>query len=100
MSHDLSPELARKVAERAFDAYREKYASYDPKLTWQTPDSASVSFSAKGVSLKGKVELSPGKITFELDVPFVLRLFQSKAIAVIERELAYWRDKAKSGELS
>ncbi len=100
MAHDLEPALARKVAERAFDAYREKYASYDPKLTWVSETLANASFSAKGVSLKGKIELLPGKIAFELDVPFLLRVFQGKAIEVMERELDYWRDKAKRGELS
>lgn len=100
MAHDLGPELARKVADKAFESYRAKYANYDPKLTWVSDTVANASFSAKGVHLKGKVELMPGKIAFELDVPFVLKLFQNKAVAVIERELAYWRDKAKNGELS
>ncbi len=100
MSHDLDPELARKVAERAFAAYREKYASYDPKLAWVSDTVANASFAAKGVQLKGKIELLPGKIAFELEVPFLLRLFQRKAIEIMERELEHWRDKAKRGELS
>ncbi len=99
MPHDLGPELARKVADKAFASYRAKYAEYDPKLTWVSDTVANASFSAKGIHLKGKVELLPGKIAFELEVPFVLKLFQSKAVAVIERELAHWRDQAKSGAI-
>jgi hypothetical protein len=29
----------------------------------------------------------------------VLRLFQSKAVAVIEREIEHWRQRAKAGQL-
>ena len=36
----------------------------------------------------------------DLDVPFVFRLFKSKAVEVIEREVRVWIDKAKRGELS
>lgn len=99
MSHDLSPELAKKVAERAFDAYRTKYASYDPTLTWRNDTKADASFRAKGISLKGSIELTPGQIAFEMKVPFVLRVFEKKALEVISNELTRWVGKAKAGEI-
>jgi hypothetical protein len=100
MAHDLSQDLARKVAERAFASYREKYADFAPTLTWVSDTAAKASFSAKGVELKGTVELAPGKITLDLDVPFMLRMFQSKAVSIIERELTTWHERAKRGEIS
>jgi hypothetical protein len=100
MSHELSPELARKVAERAFESYREKYADFSPTLTWISPTSAKATFSAKGVSLHGTVELAPGKIMLDLDVPFVFRLFKDKAMAVLDRELSHWHERARKGEFS
>ena len=56
MKHDLEPELARKVAQKAFDSYREKYARYNPSLTWLGGDKAKASFQAKGITLQGAIE--------------------------------------------
>lgn len=100
MSHELGSDLARKVAERAFESYRQKYAGFSPTLTWVSPTEAKASFSAKGVALKGTVELAPGKIKLDLDVPFVFRLFQDKALSVLERELSHWHERARKGEFS
>ena len=100
MAHNLGQDLARKVAERAFESYRAKYAEFAPTLTWVSETAAQASFSAKGLALRGKVELAPGKIKLELDVPFMLRMFQGKAVSIIERELCAWHDRAKRGEIS
>ena len=59
MKHDLSQDLARKAAERAFESYRERYGKYNPTLTWLSDRKARASFSVKGVSLTGMVELLP-----------------------------------------
>jgi putative polyhydroxyalkanoic acid system protein len=99
MPHDLEPALAKKAAERAFDAYRQKYADYNPRLTWLSDTRAEASFSAKGVSMKGTIELLPKGISFDLEVPFLLRLFQTKAMEIMDRELRVWVDKARRGEL-
>jgi hypothetical protein len=99
MPHDLSPELARKAAVRAFEAYAEKYAKYDPRINWASETVAKASFNAKGVTLRGIIEVQPSAIAFDLDVPFVLRMFKNKAFAVMERELQQWVAKAKAGEL-
>lgn len=100
MTHDLSTDLARKVAERAFESYRQKYADFAPTLTWVSDTAAKASFSAKGVELRGSVELVPGKIRLDLDVPFMLRMFQGKAVEILDRELSAWHERAKRGEFS
>ena len=99
MPHDLAPDMARQVAERAFDAYREKYNSYNPTLTWVSDTRAEASFNAKGIALKGTIDLEPKAIAFDLDVPFIFRLFKGRAVAIMERELKRWTDKAKAGEV-
>lgn len=99
MKHDLEPELARKVAEKAFDSYKAKYAKYNPSLTWLSDDKAKASFQAKGVTLQGAIELTPNTITFDLDVPFILKMFKKKAFEVMDRELRFWVEKAKAGDL-
>jgi len=99
MKHDLSPELAKKVAEKAFESYREKYANYNPTINWTSESRAEASFSVKGTSLKGVIELAPGSISFDLEVPFLLRMFKGKAIEIMDGELRSWTEKAKRGEL-
>jgi hypothetical protein len=99
MQHDLEPALAKKAAEMAFTAYAQKYAAYHPRLVWKTETRAEVTFHAKGINVRGDIELLPKAISFDLEVPFVLRLFKNKAIEVMDRELRVWVDKAKRGEL-
>ena len=99
MPHDLPPELAKKAAEKAFDAYRERFAKYDPTLTWVSETQAEATFSAKGIILVGNMYLRPTEIAFELDVPFVFGMFRKKAMEIMERELRIWVAKAKAGEI-
>jgi len=99
MPHDLPPELAREVAVKAFESYQQRYAKYQPALTWVNERRASVSMSAKGIVLSGMVELQAQAICFELDVPFMLRMFKGRALKVMERELEHWVGKARAGDL-
>lgn len=99
MKHDLPPEQAKKVAQKAFESYEERFADYNPSLTWTSDTHANASFKAKGLELKGAFELRPGEIEFDLEVPFILRPFRSKALDVMDRELRKWTEKAKAGEI-
>ena len=49
--------------------------------------------------LRGHVELLAGAIAFELEVPWILRIFSWRAIALVEREVQHWIDAAKRGEM-
>jgi hypothetical protein len=49
--------------------------------------------------LSGSIELEPKRIGLELEVPFLLKMFQGKAIAIIETEIKEWVEKARKGEL-
>ena len=97
--HDLAPELARRVAEGAFASYAARYAKYHPKLAWQSATLATASFHAKGITVGGTIELEPGAIAFELEVPWLLRIFEGRAIAIVEREVHAWEQAALRGEL-
>lgn len=99
VEHDLTPDLAKKAAMKAFDAYAQRLAKYDPKANWTSDDHADISFAAKGIKLKGTLDLEPHKIVMNLDVPFVLRVFQRKATDVIDSEIQKWVGRAKAGEL-
>ncbi len=96
--HDLGQEKAKQVAEAAFESYRQRFARYNPTAKWNDQH-ADISFSVKGFSLKGSLDVNPKNIEMELDVPFVLKPFKGKALGVIEEEINKWAAKAKAGEL-
>jgi hypothetical protein len=100
IAHDLEPSVAKEVAVRAFESYQKRFADYHPKLNWTGDKDARIEFNVKGMKLQGSIGIQPRTIDLDLDVPFVFRLFKSKAIDVIEREVRAWIEKAKRGELS
>lgn len=99
IDHDLSLETAKKVTDRAFAEYGSRYPDYNPTLSWKDARNADVSFSAKGLSIDGKMEIDEKTISLDLDVPFLLRPFKNKAIEVIDREVKVWIGKAHAGEI-
>ena len=98
--HDLGQDLAKKVAESAFASYAKKFEKYSPKADWVTPKRANISFSVKGMTLTGTLEVSASTIEMDLDVPFLLKPFKGTAISVIEGEIREWIEKARAGEIS
>lgn len=98
VSHDLGRETARKAAAAAFDSYMARFGKYDPRATW-SGDRADISFTTKGMTLKGTLEVKDRSIDMDLDVPFFLRPFKDIALGAIEREIGSWITKAKNGEL-
>ncbi len=97
--HDLSMESAKKAASAALEAYKARFAEYNPTITWVKENFAEVSFKAKGVTMKGSFEILADRIEMDMEVPFLLRMFKQKAIDVVEGEIRKWIDKAKGGQL-
>ncbi len=99
VSHDLGEAKAREAAEAAFASYKEKLAQYDPRAKWVSDTKSEISFSVKGIKLRGALEVTGDSIDIELQVPLLLRPFQGQALKVIENEVRGWVDKARAGEL-
>jgi Putative polyhydroxyalkanoic acid system protein (PHA_gran_rgn) len=99
VSHDLGKDMAKKATLAAFAAYRERFAKFNPTADWKTDDHADISFAAKGITLKGSLDVRPTSIDIDIDVPFLLRPFKSVAEDAIEREISQWVEKAKRGEI-
>lgn len=97
--HNLTPEMAKKVTDKAIETYSQKFAEFTPTAKWVSPSRNEVSFTAKGIKLKGALELKPGEVELDLDVPFLLRPFQGKAISIIDDEIREWIERANRGEL-
>jgi len=97
--HDLGEDQAKRVTEKALAAYAERFSEYGPQVLWSDPKRAQVTFSVKGLSLSGVIQIQSRSIDIELEVPFMLRPFKGKALEVIERELSKWIEKAKAGKI-
>lgn len=97
--HSLGRDTARTVAHKAFETYAARFAEYSPQTNWKSDDAAEISFSVKGMTLKGEVAVQESSIDIKMDVPFMLKPFQGKAVSVIEKEIVQWIDKAKAGEI-
>jgi Putative polyhydroxyalkanoic acid system protein (PHA_gran_rgn) len=98
--HDLSIEMAKKVADAALQAYKARFAEYDPQITWVNDRLAEVTFRAKGMSMKGSFEIKDTAVDMDMEVPLLLRPFKNKALEVIEEQIKKWIDKARTGELT
>ena len=99
MKHNLDMALARRAADKACEAYSARFAEYNPTTDWETEQRANVSFTVKGVKLRGWLELVPGAVEMELQVPFIFRPFRKKALGIVEEEVRNWFAKAEAGEL-
>ncbi len=99
VTHDLDFETAKRVAEKAFESYSQRFADYSPTMDWVTDKKAKIGFKAKGVSLDGSITLQDKAIEMGLDVPFLFKPFKKRAIQIIEDEIEKWIAKAKAGEI-
>ncbi len=97
--HDLDVPKAKIVVDKAFAEYQSRFPDYHPSLHWATDRRADISFNAQGIKLNGAMHVEDKAIGLELDVPFLFKPFQKKAIAVIEEEVNVWLAKARAGQL-
>lgn len=99
ISHHLDAQTARQVARKAAQSYTTRFAKYSPDVRWASDDEATVSFSAKGMSLTGTLALEPGAIVLDMNVPLLLKPLASMATSVIEQQVQHWIGVAQRGEL-
>ncbi len=99
VKHDLSPDQAKLATTKAWESYSQRFEKYSPTADWTSDKHADVSFTVKGVTLTGTLDLEPGGVALDLDVPFVFRPFKKKAMGVVEEEIEKWIAKARNGEL-
>lgn len=95
----LDKALAKRAIERAMDAYKARFARYDPSFVWKDDDRGDFAFHARGVSLTGRIVAHDQTIGVDMDVPAVLRVFQYRVMKTIGDEVRLWVGKARRGEL-
>ena len=100
IKHDLTPELAKKPANKSAEYYTEKWAKYDAKTTWTSYSHADITFHVKGVSVAATVDMEPGQVIIDMKkVPLLLRPFKNMALDVVHKTMEKWIVRAKNGEL-
>ena len=103
MKHTIDTGLDLPSSKRAIDhamaAYKERFADYQPRFAWASAERGEFGFNAKGVSLGGTLLVREGKIDVDMEVPFLFRVFQGKAMQVIEEQVQLWVGKVKRGEV-
>jgi len=97
--HDLDSTTAKSVAVKALQSYQQRYAAYQPDVSWADDTRANLGFTVKGVTIKGTLNLQPSAFVLDLEVPLLLRVFRKQALAVVESEIKQWVAKAKAGEI-
>jgi hypothetical protein len=95
----LEKELSKKAIGKAMDAYKARFADYSPRFDWTTDDRGEFSFNAKGVKLTGNLYVHDQKVDVDMKVPLLFRVFQGRAMEVIEDQVKLWVEKAKRGEI-
>ena len=99
IKHGLTHDQAKATVRSAIESYSQKLAKYSGKVVWQGDSKVTIAVSAKGVNLEGSLSIEPDRYVVDVDIPFLLRPFRSRAMQVVEAETQTWIAKAKAGQL-
>ncbi len=99
VEHNLDQATARRAAQKAYESYRERFSEYKPTAEWTSDTHCDVTFTVKRVCLEGAIDLEPGRILMDLDVPLLFRPFKKLAMGYVQDEIKTWLGKAERGEL-
>ena len=91
-NHNLNQDDATMLTKEALDSYCDKYSEFQPKVAWNNHQ-AEIALVVAGSKLKGVVEVEPGRIGLDMNIPFLLRPFKKKAIDVIQKEITTWMQR-------
>lgn len=98
--HGMSDlDRVKTVIDKAYEAYQEKLASYEPNLTWRTDREATVDFTVMKKKIDANFTITEEEIRVDGNIPFIFRPFQGKIEAVVGAEIEKWIAKAKAGEI-
>jgi len=95
----LNRERSKVVIGKAMEAYSARFAEYNPRFAWVSDDRAEFGFNAKGFTLTGTMVIYDQKVDVEMEVPFLFRVFEGRAMDVIQDQMKIWIDKENKGEI-
>lgn len=89
----------RTVVEKAYEAYTQRLANYDPTLTWEGDSAAKIGFSVMGKALVTDVTIDDDELSITGKIPFLFKPFEKKILDVVGGEVDKWLVKARAGEI-
>lgn len=103
MKHTIDTGLdkarSKRAMDKAMDDYKARFAEYTPRYDWVSEDGGEFSFDAKGIKLGGTIKVRDNHVDVEMKVPLLFKIFQGRAMKVIEDQVVFWVEKAKKGEI-
>jgi hypothetical protein len=90
---------SKRALTGAMDAYKARFAEYDPRFNWVSDTRGEFGFTAKGIEIGGNMEIRDNEVDVEMEVPFLFRIFQGRAMDVIREQIDLWVGKVKRGEV-
>lgn len=100
IQHDLPLDVALTVARKAVSSYEQRFAAYEFGHSWRGDSKVALSFQVAGKRLAGSLEVHRDRLTFELKVPLLLRVFRNRALEILEKEARLWIERGRMGQLS
>jgi putative polyhydroxyalkanoic acid system protein len=87
IQHNTTRANARKIVEDRLKTLHAQYGHYADDLdhNWQA-DTLHVVFKAKGMTVKGTVEITDTEVILDGKVPLIAKPFESRIRSTVERE--------------
>ena len=95
---NLDKARSKIAIEKAMQAYKARFAEYSPRYEWTSDDAGEFGFDAKGIKLSGTIRIEDQRVDVEMEVPFLFKIFQGRAMKIIEDQVELWVEKVKNGE--
>ena len=87
VEHHTTREKARKIVEQRLKNAEKQYGQMASDLDWEWHgDTLHVSVKAKGMSLKGTLEVTDTAVIVDGKLPLLARPFETKIRHTVERE--------------
>jgi len=99
ITSNLDRARSKIAIEKAMEDYKARFAEYSPRYDWTTDDAGEFSFNAKGIKLGGTIRVRDNFVDVDMEVPFLFRIFQSKALEVIQEQVELWVERVRTGNV-
>ena len=100
VKHGLSDRAqVRTVVEKAYEAYKERLANYNPSIKWVSDRAAEINFSVKGMGMDTKFVIDDDELHITGKIPWLFKPFERKILDVVGNEVDKWLAKARKGEI-
>jgi hypothetical protein len=85
--HNTTREKARQVVETRLKNLQSQYGHYADGIdhSWQA-DTLHVAFKAKGMTIKGTIEITDTDVILDGKIPLLAKPFESRIRSTVERE--------------